>query len=578
MLMKKYLVTWYGMTDLGASLGLTETVGPVLGALLAENYTDIVVLGFIHEEKSANSIVDLERVISELGDNSQEVKKEFLDLFSNTSEAHQYFIAWLKKKLADAGKNVEINSRPVPLKKLNDTEGIHEAATQSLDAISAVEGQKLVTLYLSPGTPVMAFVWAFSALRYPNLKKRLIGSSQIGKPPENIMLPNDWLEWHGKKINLKNDKPGEYDLMIHLFGEQRMPSLLGIRQFSTGFHVFVTSPQFSLKCMANFLEKDEFRELHVDPYDPENVRSEILDLVKDLPAEARIAFNLTGGTKLMYAGALAACRKINATPFYFDSNNNKTIFLDDFSAVRTKLIDRVDTFVTLNGDDLRISKPGYWSQIENIDNKSRTDLTYELWKARAKIAKLYKKIANFNGSPVAFELEYDSVQISLSDNFAAKININNKTFNFENWPDFARYLSGGWFEEFSYRSLKPLVESGKIKDLRIGMEVSIDDEKGYSYLTDRKNYQELDLVFTDGTALYIVECKAGNVNSEQVMKLQNIVRNFGGMSGVGIISCCFIPNDDVINKKIKDSQNIHLARGDDLLQMVESLINKANEE
>ncbi len=46
-------------------------------------------------------------------------------------------------------------------------------ATQSLNAVAASEGEKLVTLYLSPGTPVMAFVWAFAALRHPMLKNDL---------------------------------------------------------------------------------------------------------------------------------------------------------------------------------------------------------------------------------------------------------------------------------------------------------------------------------------------------------------------------------------------------------------------
>ena len=44
-------MTWYGMTDLRASLGLENTKGPVLGALLSEEYTDVVILGFTNPEK-----------------------------------------------------------------------------------------------------------------------------------------------------------------------------------------------------------------------------------------------------------------------------------------------------------------------------------------------------------------------------------------------------------------------------------------------------------------------------------------------------------------------------------------------
>jgi len=51
-----------------------------------------------------------------------------------------------------------------------------------------------------------------------------------------------------------------------------------------------------------------------------------LQYLQNVPAHAKIGFNLTGGTKLMYAGALSACKKINATPFYFDIIHDKLIF------------------------------------------------------------------------------------------------------------------------------------------------------------------------------------------------------------------------------------------------------------
>ena len=86
-------------------------------------------------------------------------------------------------------RGLNVRFQPVYLRHLNDTEGIYEAAIASLHAVSLKEGDKLVTLNLSPGTPVMAFVWAFAALRHPQLKKRLIASPNFKKPPETIALP-----------------------------------------------------------------------------------------------------------------------------------------------------------------------------------------------------------------------------------------------------------------------------------------------------------------------------------------------------------------------------------------------------
>ncbi|MCS5782076.1 hypothetical protein LNP24_28090 [Klebsiella pneumoniae subsp. pneumoniae] len=112
--------------------------------------------------------------------------------FSNTEGAHTHFNEWLNKQLQAAGKKVDVHFQPVELAHLNDTEGIYEAATQSLNSVAASEGEKLVTLYLSPGTPVMAFVWAFCGPEVPNAKKtsyRIFSAGQTAgknRPAERV--------------------------------------------------------------------------------------------------------------------------------------------------------------------------------------------------------------------------------------------------------------------------------------------------------------------------------------------------------------------------------------------------------
>lgn len=502
-------------------------------------------------------------------------------MFSNTTEAHNHFTQWLEKQLRDAGKKVDVSFHPVGLKHLNDTEGIYDAATQFLNAVAALEGEKLVTLYLSPGTPVMAFVWAFAALRHPTLKKRLIASSQPGRPPERIVLPSEWLEWHGRQVRTTDADSEQYDAIFHLFGEQRVPNLLGVIQFSSRKHIFVNSAQFPADIMKQFLGEAEYGEIAVDPYNPENVRSTILDLIAKMPADAKVGFNLTGGTKLMYAGALAACRKVNATPFYFNSRNNQMVYLNDFKTVETKLIPSVETFIQLNSNNLFISKAGHWADIPGIESSDRKSLTNELWQARSKISRLYRELSRYNDSFQPFELHNGDIYAKLSKDKSAKISIGPKHFEFKEWPDFAKYLSGGWFEEFTFMKLQPLVDAGLIKDMRIGLEVSFKeddaDKSSSSFSAQLSNlfgdtYQELDITFTDGRRLYVIECKAGNVNSEHVMKLQNIVRYFGGIEGRAILASCFYPKNKVVRKKIDDSKNLLSVSGNNLFRRLEEMI------
>ena len=579
--MKKYLMTWYGLTDFRASLGLEQTTGPVLGALLAEDYTDVVILGFTHPDKTENRADEFQQKTAEIEGSDPATARPFLDLFSNTAEAHNHFNQWLEKQLRDAGKKVDVSFHPVGLKHLNDTEGIYEAATQSLNTVAALEGEKLVTLYLSPGTPVMAFVWAFAALRHPTLKKRLIASSQPGRPPERIVLPSEWLEWHGRQVRTTNTESDQYDAIFHLFGEQRMPNLLGVIQFSSKKHIFVNSAQFPADVMKQFLGEAEYGEIAVDPYDPENVRSTILNLIEKMPADAKVGFNLTGGTKLMYTGALAACRKVNATPFYFNSRNNQVVSLNDFKTVETKLIPSVETFIQLNGNNLFISKAGHWADIPGIESPDRKSLTNELWQARSKISRLYRELSRYNDSFQPFELHNGDIYVKLSKDKSAKISIGPKHFEFKEWPDFAKYLSGGWFEEYTFMKLQPLVDAGLIKDMRIGLEVSFKeddaDKSSSSFSAQLSNlfgdtYQELDITFTDGRRLYVIECKAGNVNSEHVMKLQNIVRYFGGIEGRAVLASCFCPKNKVARKKIDDSKNLQSVSGNSLFRQLEEMI------
>ena len=582
--MKKVLMTWYGITDLRAALGLEYSNGPILSALLAEAYKEVLVLGYTNKDKvnidESNFETDLTVAKEAFKENDQSEVWSFINKYANTEIAHRYFVEWLKKSLQENNIKIEIIFRSVELDKLNDTEGIYGVAIQALDIVASFKSKREVTFYLSPGTPVMAFVWAFTALRHPELKKRLLASSVANKDPEVVILPDEWLEWHGKEINDDGLSRSNYDVIFHLFGEQRIPSLLGICQFESKKHVFINSKIYPAEVMKQFLGGAEFDEFSIDPYDPAKIKETILNYLENFPSTLKIGFNLTGGTKLMYAGALAASKKINATPFYFDGRNDKVIFLEDFKSEKTKKINSVETFLKLHGNDLQISKQGYWKDIEDIDNPERKQLTLKLWKYNSKISKLYWEIANeYADKDKPFELTTKDIHLIYRDDKSVEITFGEEKFSFNKWPMFGTYISGGWFEEYMYMLLEPYVKSGKIHDLRIGLEISFKetiDKKQSLGLGDLRSivgetYQELDIVFTDGRKLYIVECKAGAVKSDHVMKLQNLVRYFGGSGGEGVLAACFAPKSKVTKKKIEDSSNIDLASGRYLKENIENL-------
>lgn len=579
--MKKFLLTWYGITDFRASLGFENTDGPIVGALAAEAYSDVVILGYTRAGNDSNECVEDQKHFAEELASIRNAGQEkdwkttgaFVSKFANTTVAHKYFIDWLKAKILDIGGSAKIQLKSEKLRELNDTEGIYACAMRALDFVAQEAGEKLVTLYLSPGTPVMAFVWAFAALGHPDLKKRLIASPVIGKPPETISLPAEWLGRHSANQDATRDAASGFDVTFHLFGEQRMPSLFGIRQFESKRHIFVNSKEYPAACMRAFIHGGELDELPVDPWDALAVHKKIIHHAKRLPASARIGVNLTGGTKLMFAGALSAARVLGAVPFYFDSRNHRVTFVDSLCRKKIRPIDSVEDFLLLNGDGLKLSQKGTPEDI--LPDRCR--LTEMLWRNNAKIARCYKKLREFNDSFKPFILENENFYFELGRDGSAVAKGYGLNIRFENWPNFAQYLSGGWFEEYVYLQCKPYEDAGVIKDLRINIKLQLDQgSSGGSSHLDASLYNELDVVFTDGYSLYIVECKAGDVTQEQVMKLQNLVRFYGGVEGRGIVASCFPPNTESVRKKIKDAR-LTLCSGRSFSEQLKALMNGITE-
>ena len=574
--MKKFLLTWYGITDFRASLGFENTDGPIAGALAGDSYTNVVILGYTRADNDSNELIEAQKtfahelaLIRDTGqDKDWKATSQFVSRFANTAVAHEHFEAWLKRKAATLGCNASIRLKSEKLRQLNDTEGIYAGAMRALDGVERESGEKFVTLYLSPGTPVMAFVWALAALNYPELKKRLMASSIIGKGPEAIALPAEWLERHSAKQEAIRDISNGFDVTFHLFGEQRMPALLSIRQFKSAHHIFVNSNDYPATCMRAFIGSRDLHELSVDPWDDRAVHERITELAKQFPEKTRIGINLTGGTKLMFAGALSAARELGAVPFYFDSRNRRITFVDSLRREKIRRIDSIETFLRLNSDGLDISD----SSAMNEMSPDRQLLTKTLWIHREKLRRFYKELTDYNNAFKPFEICRDGFNFKLDNLERAVIQGYGLDLVFEKWPDFAKYLSGGWFEEFVYLQCKPYEDTGVIQDLRINVKLNLKQESAWSHSSWGVEYNELDITFTDGYSLYIVECKAGNVTQEQVMKLQNLVRFYGGIEGRGIVACCVPPNTESAKKKIKDAK-LMLWSGSSLSEQIKTMMN-----
>ena len=568
--MSNYLLTWYGITDLRASLGF-EKQGPVLSALMSGGFSHATILAYVNMNKellSADIPILKTRKISKKNfvekfieffsknrgerENSRSCFKNltdgeaysYVEKISNTPQAHKHFKAWLEEQLSAAGKNVKIDIKEVALKKLNDTDAIYGA---TLDAFNFIRGKKapedIVSVFLSPGTPIMAFSWALGAIRNPDMNIRVISSSSLKKNIEEIALPAGLSNLEVRELN--TSKPDSFDVIFHLLGAQPLPTVLALNQFKSKNHVFVTAPPYNADNVKKFIPMGaNSYTLEVNPYLPSDVEKKISGFLGKYDWKIK-GFNLTGGTKMMYEGALQACKKAFAVPFYFEAKKASLIWLNSYEAQDTIGIGKIDDFFEARG--YKILNSGQWTK----EMEERIKYTNFLWKNSSLISRCYKGIIdatnkaekdykNAGGNTksgdggYSYKVEGGGFSISF-DGHDGKVKFSGNSggaynFTLKDCPDFTKYITGGWLEEFVYWQLMPLMGSGSIFDMRIGMEI---------YANAPLPLQEFDVIFTDRKRLFIIECKAGSWSSDAVIKLQNNISTYVGDVGRGCLATCF---------------------------------------
>lgn len=569
--MKDYLVTWYGITDFKSSLGF-EKSGPILGALADGFYTDVIVLGYSKQDDCISD-TDFESRLKEVqnSENSDE-KFKFTYEYANCAAAHKHFIKFLGDKVIEMGKTISIGFIPITLSQLNDSEGIYSAAVQALQSIADLRDDSRVSIFLSPGTPLMAFSWALAAFKFPSIPKRLIASSDPRKPPMAIIPPKEWMEWNAKQNpNPVNQNDNNYDVIYTLFGEQRIPAYLGINQFTSKKYVFVTSGNYDANCMKAFLPSgSDFSEIKVDAFSPKDIFERIINDSQQYPCNSRIGFNLTGGTKLMYAGAINACRKLGGVPFYVGGKDLTLVYLNDFKTEPLKPIEKVDSFILLNSNGLGISDHGRTGS----DEEDSVNMTNEMWKSREYLNKLYCDIQQMRHKECYYSLSLDNPtkpEINVLADGPFCISTKQVEYGFEDEIQFSKYILGEWFEEYIYNNLYPLFEKGKILDIRHGIKVDFSSET-LDKIPNHKIYQEMDVVFTDGKKLFIVECKTGPAELPHVERLSTITRYYGGIEGVGILAYTRMPDSEILLKKISETPNIKMVAGKHIIQQIKKVI------
>lgn len=476
-----------------------------------------------------------------------------LQRVSNTAALCNYYSEYLQNIINVNYKEIRLVSHYISLSDLNAVEGMYHAVINIMEQISRSKEERTITFNISSGTPVMAFVWAFASLRYPHENIQLVSSSKAGVHSEIVQLPEEWKRWHSKRIFVSSQENECQDVVYHLFGEQRLPALMGMSVLPAKRHVFISSKQYSSECMRDYVGASAYEEILIDAYDWKNIYQVVSAHLHSLPAGSRIAFNVTGGTKIMYACALEIARETQVPSFYLDFYNGRVLNLHDNSSHPLRYQFDLCTLVeALNSIPLYpLERNWTWAS-----NKERLDLILHIHKNRHIVKKWETKIRGmYSGEDKERELfalpafsgfTSDGMSVELKPDASCRVTIAERTFEFASFPSIIRFLMGGWFEEFVYVTcIMPLKKEGLIKEARLNVELRCKD-------TPTELYQELDCVFTDGMHIYVGECKSGRVQGEHLTKLKTIVRNCGGLGGKGILFHNSVIKSELIRKKADD--------------------------
>lgn len=292
---------------------------------------------------------------------------------------------------------------------------------------------------------------------------------------------------------------------------------------------------------------------------------------------ADIAFNLTGGTKLMALAAQSVAVAAGWKMFYVDLDTDEVIWLGDNAAPRQKLglqlrlahylrtygynpeggVDRpmpvalhndlLDTLVSQVGSlEQPLGKLNYLAQQAQEQGRLDVKMTHE----QADSRELEALLRNFQD--------------------AAVLNATGDVIRFASPQDLA-FAKGGWLEQHVFRVVTALHGALSLRDKAANL-VVVDS-------TGVKN--EMDVAFMAHNRLFVIECKTARMDSgvypkanDTLFKLAEVCRWVGGL-GTRAMLASYRPVRDS-ERKLAKALGIELVCGPELIRLRERIAGWVN--
>ncbi|GAA7458998.1 DUF1887 family CARF protein [Helicobacter pylori] len=259
---------------------------------------------------------------------------------------------------------------------------------------------------------------------------------------------------------------------------------------------------------------------------------------------------------MVFLAGLKVSEYFQAPYFYIEERTQQLSFFKNPSEIEPFVIPAipikdVETFFSLHVPNHTIEQNGIVDEKSLEKIQERKDLSSLLYEHRARIIPLYQRINNSYSKDKTIKICDNNLKLLYKDHQVC-VNIDGKEMKLkysENEDDFRKYIIGGWFEEYIYFELLDLLDKQVIYDLRLNMRLSVESMTD-TQRNERPIYAELDMAFSDGKNLYIIECKSGGLKDKGVLaNLSTNAQIFGGANA----KCILVASDtNILSQNIQE--------------------------
>jgi hypothetical protein len=325
---------------------------------------------------------------------------------------------------------------------------------------------------------------------------------------------------------------------ITLVGGQILPVYVGIKEFNPDkIHLLISNEsKRNILLLKPQISNVSCSEYVCNPFDFYSVKTICERIIEKVDQKDEIAFNLTGGTKIMVLAAQAIIHEKRLKGFYINQDDT-LIELPEYNKEKISTHLTIKEFFDLSGHNvysfyrLKDFTPKDFKVICIIEDFANNNRKY------SSIINYFRK--SYRKIPVCGkETLQNGVTVKWDKNSVVAETNGKMILDIASDHVIDLFFNAGWWELVV---AKEVSKWDKIREICINCELP--------FKTDNKVMKnEIDILINTGKKLFFIECKSGNVKQEDLNKMRVIKQTYGGIISKSILVSRYMPNSNILEK------------------------------